>query len=225
MPHDHDHEDEGGQTQEPGHGHDHDHDHTPIQADEPDGYWHNLADAARELLIEKGYFDGADVRAMVERIDSRTPAIGAGIVARAWIDPAFKERLLSNGKKTLKDEMDIDVVAAELVVVENTEDVHNVIVCTLCSCYPVFVLGRPPDWYKSRAYRSRVVRHPRQVLGEFGTEISDDREVRVHDSTADMRYLVLPKRPAGTDGWSEDELAAIVGRDSMIGTAEVVLPN
>ena len=145
------------------HGHGHDHDHTPIQAEEPAGYYHNLADAARELLIEKGYFDGADVREMIERIDSRTPAIGASIVAKAWSDPAFKERLLTNGKKTLKEEMDIDVVVADLVVVENTEDVHNVVVCTLCSCYPVFVLGRPPDWYKSREYRSRVVRHPRQV--------------------------------------------------------------
>ncbi len=231
MPHSHDHDDgpDDGHDDDTGHshghGHDHDHDHTPIQADEPTGHYHNLADAARELLIEKGYFDGSDVREMIERIDSRTPAIGASIVAKAWTDPSFKERLLTNGKKTLKDEMDIDVVVADLVVVENTEDVHNVVVCTLCSCYPVFVLGRPPDWYKSREYRSRVVRHPRQVLHEFGTEIGDDREVRVHDSTADMRYMVLPKRPAGTDGWSEEQLAGVIGRDSMIGVAEVELPN
>lgn len=216
MPHDHDHE----------HSHDHSHDdHAPIQAAEPAGPYHNLADAARELLIEKGYFTQGDMREMIERIDSRTPAIGAKVVAKAWTDPAFKERLLANGKQTLKEEMDIDVVVADLVVVENTEDVHNIIVCTLCSCYPVFVLGRPPDWYKSREYRSRVVREPRAVLREFGTEISDDREVRVHDSTADMRYLVLPKRPDGTDGWSEEQLAGIVGRDSMVGTTEVQVAN
>lgn len=207
------------------HPHDHDHDdHAPILAEEPAGYYQNLADATRELLIEKGFFSNADVRGMIERIDSRTPAIGASIVARAWSDPEFKARLLANGKKTLKEEMDIDVVVADLVVVENTDEVHNVVVCTLCSCYPVFVLGRPPDWYKSREYRSRVVREPRKVLQDFGTEISDDREVRVHDSTADMRYLVLPKRPEGTEGWSEAQLAEIVGRDTMVGTAEVASP-
>ena len=214
MPHDHDHD----------HPHSHD-DHAAIMVDEPAGHYHNLADAARELLIEKGYFDSKDVREMIERIDARTPAVGASIVAKAWTDPAFKERLLKNGKQTLKEEMDIDVVVADLVVVENTADVHNVVVCTLCSCYPVFVLGRPPDWYKSREYRSRVVREPRQVLHDFGTEISDDREVRVHDSTADMRYLVLPKRPEGTEDWNEEQLAAIVGRDTMVGTAEVQLPS
>ena len=162
---------------------------------------------------------------MIEKIDERSPALGARIVARAWKDPSFKERLLSHGKKTMMDELDIDPVVADIVVVENTDDTHNVIVCTLCSCYPVFILGRPPDWYKSYAYRSRVVRDPRGVLKEFGTTIDPNREVRVHDSTADMRYLVLPQQPKGTEDWSEDQLAAIVTRDTMVGVAEVTVPQ
>jgi nitrile hydratase alpha subunit len=209
-----------------GHGHAHAHDdHAPMTEVEPDGPYQRLADAARELLIEKGYFDADDIRRMIERIDERSPALGARIVARAWVDPDFKARLLASGKQAIEDDFGIDVVAADLVVVENTAAVHNVIVCTLCSCYPVFVLGRPPDWYKSFAYRSRVVREPRAVLREFGTAIADDREIRVHDSTADMRYLVLPKRPEGTEGWSEAELAAIVSRDTMVGVAEVASPR
>jgi nitrile hydratase alpha subunit len=203
-------------------GHDHTHDdHAPIEGDEPHGYYQLLADAARELLMEKGYFGPDDMRGMIEKIDARTPALGARIVARAWVDPDFKARLLANGKKALEEEFGVDVVVADLVVVENTPEVHNTVVCTLCSCYPVFVLGRPPDWYKSAPYRSRVVREPRRVLEEFGTHIADGREIRVHDSTADMRYLVLPMRPEGTEGWTEEQLAAIVGRDSMVGTAEV----
>ena len=198
----------------------HDHDHAPIEADEPQGYYQYLAAATRSLLIEKGVFGAGDMRAMIEQIDRRSPALGAKIVARAWTDAAFRERLLARGKKTIKEEMDIDPVAADIVVVENTADVHNVVVCTLCSCYPVFILGRPPDWYKSYAYRSRAVRDPRGVLREFGTEIDPDREVRVHDSTADMRYLVLPMQPEGTEGWPEEKLAEIVTRDTMVGTAE-----
>lgn len=217
----HDHDD--------GHEHDHEHDqghddHAPIEAEAPEGHYQFLAAATRELLIEKGYFAADDVRAMIERIDGRTPAFGAKVVARAWVDPGFKSRLLANGRKTLQEEFDLDIVVADLVVVENTPEVHNVIVCTLCSCYPVFVLGRPPDWYKSSAYRSRVVREPRAVLHEFGTEIADQREVRVHDSTADMRYLVLPMRPQGTEGLGEDELAELITRDSMVGVAEVKAP-
>ncbi|MEQ8700250.1 MAG: nitrile hydratase subunit alpha, partial [Bauldia litoralis] len=125
----------------------------------------------------------------------------------------------------IEDTFDTDVIAADLVVVENTDAIHNVVVCTLCSCYPVFVLGRPPDWYKSYAYRSRVVREPRAVLREFGTQIADDREIRVHDSTADMRYLVVPRRPEGTDGWDEEALAGIVTRDTMVGVAEVAVSD
>ena len=147
------------------------HEHAAIEADEPQGYYQHLVAATRSLLIEKGVFSAGDMRAMIEKIDERSPAVGARIVARAWTDAAFKERLLAHGKKTMKEEMDIDPVVADIVVVENTADVHNVVVCTLCSCYPVFILGRPPDWYKSYAYRSRTVRDPRGVLREFGTEI------------------------------------------------------
>ena len=199
----------------------HDHDHAPIEASEPQGYYQHLAAATRSLLIEKGVFGAGDMRAMIEKIDERSPALGAKIVARAWTDAAFRERLLAEGRKTIEAEMDIDAVAADIVVVENTAAVHNVVVCTLCSCYPVFILGRPPDWYKSYAYRSRAVRDPRGVLREFGTEIDPDREVRVHDSTADMRYLVLPMQPDGTEDWAEEKLAEIVTRDTMVGTAEV----
>ncbi len=199
----------------------HDHSHAAVEADEPQGYYQHLAAATRSLLIEKGVFSAADMRAMIEQIDQRSPALGAKIVARAWTDEGFKARLLSRGKQAIKEEMEIDPVAADIVVVENTAAVHNVVVCTLCSCYPVFILGRPPDWYKSYAYRSRAVRDPRGVLREFGTEIDPAREVRVHDSTADMRYLVLPMQPAGTEGWLEERLAGIVTRDTMVGTAEV----
>ncbi len=214
-PHDHDHE---GHDHEHEHAHGHD-PHAPIQAKEPEGYYPLLADAVRELLIEKGYFTADQHRAFIEKIDARSPALGAKIVARAWTDPKFKQRLLDDGKKACA-EMGVDINVANLVVVENSPAVHNVIVCTLCSCYPVFVLGRPPDWYKSAAYRSRVVRDPRGVLKEFGAEIARDREVRVHDSTADMRYLVLPMRPKGTEGWSAEQLENIVTRDTMVGVAE-----
>jgi nitrile hydratase len=149
---------------------------------------------------------------------ARTPERGAKVVARAWVDPEYKKRLLENGTKAC-EELGLDVPALKLVVVENTPQVHNVIVCTLCSCYPRMLLGIPPDWYKSRAYRSRMVREPRAVLAEFGLQLPDEVQVRVHDSTADMRYLVLPARPAGTEGWSEERLAALVTRDSMIGVS------
>ena len=150
--------------------------------------------------------------------DLITPALGAKIVARAWVDPAYKMRLLANGTEAIK-EFGLDMGALHLVVVENTDKVHNMIVCTLCSCYPRAVLGLPPSWYKSREYRSRAVYEPRKVLAEFGTHLSGDTEVRVHDSTADMRYLVLPQRPKGTEHMTEDELAALVTRDSMIGVS------
>jgi nitrile hydratase len=210
-PHDH----EG-----PEHEHEHGDDaHAPIRAKEPAGHYPLLGDAVRELLIEKGVFTADQHRAFIETIDARGPALGAKIVVRAWTDPAYKRRLLDDGKKACA-ELGVDVVVANLVVVENTPAVHNVIVCTLCSCYPVFVLGRPPDWYKSAAYRARVVRDPRAVLKEFGTEIAPGREVRVHDSTAEMRYLVLPMRPQGTEGRTAEQLEAIVTRDTMVGVAE-----
>ncbi len=155
---------------------------------------------------------------MVEVIDSQTPALGARVVARAWVDPAYKARLLANGTEAVK-ELGIDMGTTKLVVVENTPQVHNLIVCTLCSCYPRPVLGLPPDWYKSSAYRSRA------VLAEFGTVLPEGVAVRVHDSTAEMRYLVLPMRPAGTEGLSEAELAELVTRDSMVGVSLPLQPQ
>lgn len=199
--------------------HDHDHDHAPIAADEPSGPYHGLADALQAMLIEKDFFTPAQHRELIEAIDSSGPAAGARLVSRAWTDPAFKQRLLDDGRVACK-ELGIALNEVNLVTVENTDRVHNVVVCTLCSCYPVFILGRPPDWYKSAAYRSRVVREPRAVLKEFGTEIAPGRELRVHDSTADMRYLVLPMRPEGTEGWSAEQLEKIITRDTMVGVAE-----
>ena len=177
-----------------------------------------MVHAIKELLIEKGVITGEDIRKTLEFMDTRTPALGAKVVARAWTDPEFKKRLLANGTSAVA-EMGIPMGDAELIVVENSKDVHNIIVCTLCSCYPRTVLGLPPDWYKSRNYRSRVVVEPRAVLKEFGTELPDSVTLRTHDSNADMRYLVLPERPAGTEGWSQEQLAAIVTRDCMVGVA------
>jgi nitrile hydratase len=174
--------------------------------------------ALRELLVAKGIVTADEVRRQVEAMDARTPAHGARVVARAWVDPNFRARLLSEGNAAV-EEIGLEGGPYRLVVVENTPAVHNVIVCTLCSCYPRWLLGLPPDWYKSRAYRSRMVREPRAVLHEFGLELGDQVTVRVHDSTADMRYLVLPARPAGTEDWSEERLAGVVTRDCMIGVA------
>ncbi len=195
----------------------HPHRHPAVPDDDgPLGYYQALEVAVRELLVEKGIFSGDDVRRAIEAMDARTPAQGARIVARAWTNPAYKARLLADGTAAAR-ELGIDTAATRLIAVENTRLLHNLVVCTLCSCYPRMVLGLPPDWYKSRAYRSRAVREPRGVLREFGTVLPEDVEVRVHDSTADMRYLVLPERPDGTEGWSEERLAGLVTRDSMIG--------
>jgi len=219
-------------THDHGHHHDHQHDHDHLHPYDPDHhhphrpdqddtmtYYKVMETAVRELLIEKGLITAEQVHRQIEHMDARTPANGARIVARAWVDPEFKKRLIESPKQAIA-EIGHDIGPMHLIVLENTPEVHNVVVCTLCSCYPRWILGLPPDWYKSRAYRSRVVREPRTVLREFGTEIADNREVRVHDSTADMRYFVLPMRPEGTDGMSEDELAAMVGRDAMIGVVE-----
>src|SRR5882724_1375487 len=203
--------------------HPHSHDHRPDQ-DRPLSDHQLMEIAVRELLIEKRILTADDVRRAVEAMDARSPALGAQVVARAWTDPAFKARLLANGTAAC-EELGIAMGPTKLVVVESTPEVHNLIVCTLCSCYPRMVLGLPPDWYKSRAYRSRAVREPRAVLREFGTPIPDHVEVRVHDSTADCRYLVLPERPAATSGLGEAELAALVTRDSMIGVARVGAPG
>jgi nitrile hydratase len=215
-----------GHTHHPDHDHDHGHDHhhghnhphDPIEVSEGAGEYEIMVHAIKELLIEKGVITGEDIRKTLEFMDTRTPALGAKVVARAWTDPEFKKRLLANGTAAVA-EMGIPMGDAELIVVENSKDVHNVIVCTLCSCYPRTVLGLPPDWYKSRNYRSRMVVEPRAVLKEFGTEVPESVTLRTHDSNADMRYLVLPERPAGTAGWSQEQLAAIVSRDCMVGVA------
>jgi nitrile hydratase len=200
------------------HHHGHNHSHDPIEVTEGASEYEIMVHAIKELLIEKGVIKGEDIRKTLEFMDTRTPALGAKVVARAWADPEFKKRLLANGTAAVA-EMGIPMGDAELIVVENSKDVHNVIVCTLCSCYPRTVLGLPPDWYKSRNYRSRVVVEPRAVLKEFGTELPESVTLRTHDSNADMRYLVLPQRPAATEGWSQEQLAAIVTRDCMVGVA------
>ncbi len=186
----------------------------------PTTYYQFLEISVRELLIEKGVLSAEDIRNAVKEMDSRGPELGAQVVARAWADPQFKQSLLQDAPSAVKA-LGLKIGPVQLLVVENTPEVHNLIVCTLCSCYPRSLLGLPPDWYKSREYRSRAVREPRSVLLEFGTDIPDEVEVRVHDSTADLRYLVLPQRPEGTGHLTEDELAALVKRDSMIGVTEV----
>jgi nitrile hydratase len=190
----------------------------------PLSYFQLMEVSLRELLVEKGVVTEEQVNATVEDMRSRTPERGAKVAARAWLDPAFKARLLQNGTKAC-EELGLDVPALKLLVVENTPQVHNAIVCTLCSCYPRMLLGIPPEWYKSRNYRSRMVREPRAVLAEFGLVLPEKIQIRVHDSTADMRYIVLPMRPAGTEGWSEERLAALVNRDCMIGVAVPKGPN
>ena len=222
--HDHDHDDHDDDD----HGHGHAHPHAPPQKDHdagPAGAYEVLEEAIRSLLIEKGVLTGQEIAAQVDLMDSRSPALGAKVVARAWADPAFKRRLLEDARAALA-ELDIDIgTLAEFRTVENTAKVHNVIVCTLCSCYPKMLLGVPPAWYKSLAYRSRTVADPRGVLAEFGVELPKGVEVRVHDSTADLRYIVLPMRPKGTRDCSEEQLAALVTRDSMIGTALPAAPG
>jgi nitrile hydratase len=190
----------------------------------PLSYFQLMEISLRELLVEKGILTNERVDAEVENMRQRTPARGAKVVARAWVDADFRRRLLENGTKAC-EELALDIPALKLVVVENTPQVHNAVVCTLCSCYPRMLLGIPPDWYKSRNYRSRMVSEPRVVLAEFGLAIPEKTQIRVHDSSADMRYMVLPMRPAGTDGWDEERLAALVDRDSMIGVAVPKGPN
>ncbi|WP_027135997.1 nitrile hydratase subunit alpha [Geminicoccus roseus] len=205
------------------HDHDHDHDHAEIVDDELPGYYEIMETAVRELLAEKQLIAPQEIRRQIEVLDSRTPALGAKVVARAWMDPAFRRRLLANGR-TACEELGISFYDdTQLIVLENTDKVHNLIVCTLCSCYPRPVLGLPPDWYKLKPYRARAVSEPRAVLREFGTDIPEDVEVRVSDSTAMVRYLVLPRRPDGTDDHTEDQLAQLVTRDTMIGVVPVTL--
>lgn len=217
MSHDHSHDE---------HGHDHGHRPHPFQPDleeTPLTHYQAMTQAVGDLLIEKGVFSAEELRAMLEAIDAKSPAAGARMVARAWVDPDFKAHMLADVNAAAA-ELDIDAGGIPIRAVENTEGVHNVIVCTLCSCYPRLLIGLPPDWYKSRSYRSRTVREPRKVLAEFGTVLPDDVEVRVHDSTADLRYMVLPMRPAGTDDWPEDKLRDLVGRDALVGVVPARTP-
>jgi nitrile hydratase subunit alpha len=202
--------------------HDHDHDHHhPREKSEVE----LRAEALEALLAEKGLVSTDAIDAVVELYENDIgPQNGARVIARAWVDPDYKARLFANGTEAIAELGYAGAQGDAMVVVENTPAVHNVIVCTLCSCYPWPVLGLPPTWYKSAPYRARVVAEPRSVLREFGLELPPEVEIRVWDSTAEVRYLVMPERPAGTEGWSEDELAVLVTRDSMIGTATAAEP-
>ncbi|MEQ1648309.1 MAG: nitrile hydratase subunit alpha [Hyphomicrobiaceae bacterium] len=211
--HDHEHSHDHGDGQDP-HAPQRDHDAVAMSGYEV------LEETLRLLLIEKGIITHDEVARQIDLMDSRSPALGAQVVVRAWLDAEFKGRLLRDAREALK-EFDVDIGSlAEFKVVENTPETHNVVVCTLCSCYPKMLLGVPPAWYKSMAYRSRTVIDPRGVLTEFGLDIPLSREVRVHDSTADLRYIVLPMRPADTDELDETALVSLITRDCMIGTAE-----
>jgi nitrile hydratase len=203
---------------------DHDHPHEAITSGDELPVARRVH-ALEELLLEKHVITGEDVRSRIDWLVSRNPADGARLVARAWVDAQFKSRLLRDARAAAL-ELDLDPGPSPVVVaLENSETVHHLVVCTLCSCYPKALLGPPPDWYKSLPYRSRAVSDPRGVLREFGMEVADEVEVRVFDSTADIRYLVIPTRPPGSDAMSEDELATLVTRDSMIGVAQPALPT
>lgn len=191
--------------------------------DAPD-YFVVLVESLRELLVRKGLIGADEMRAMVETLDAHDPTIGAALVARAWVDPGFKARLLDDATAVVEEAGIDNYDGTRFIVLEQTPQVHNLVVCTLCSCYPRPLLGLPPDWYKSRPYRSRAVREPRAVLAEFGTRVPDGVRIRVHDSTANMRYLVMPMRPDGTEGWPEHRLAELVTRDSMIGVTTARTP-
>jgi nitrile hydratase len=191
---------------------------------EPYNYFQLMEVSLRELLVAKGIVTEDAIAGAMAVMRARGPERGAAMVARAWTDPAYKARLLENGSRAA-EALGFEVPGLRLIVVENTRETHNAIVCTLCSCYPRILLGLPPEWYKSKPYRSRMVREPRKVLAEFGTKIPAKVQIRVHDSNADMRYMVLPMRPAGTEGWEEARLAGIVTRDCLIGVAVPKVPN
>jgi nitrile hydratase alpha subunit len=205
--------------------HTHDDHHHAVDADAPLGYYEVMETAVRELLIGKKWIGPEEIRRQIEVLDSRTPALGARVVAKAWLDPMFRARLLADGRAAC-EELGISFYDdTRLIALENTDKVHNLIVCTLCSCYPRPVLGLPPDWYKLKPFRARAVIEPRVVLAEFGTHIPDDVEIRVSDSTAMVRYLVLPLRPEGTEAYTEAQLAALVTRDTMIGVVQATIPT
>ncbi len=213
------------------HGHDHGHDHPEThpgaRPDEEMSWAARRLRAIESLLEEAGVCTTQDVTSQVEANEARSPKDGARVVAKAWSDPGFRERLLQDPMQAIPAEFGIELPdnMPKLEVVENTDDVRHIVVCTLCSCYPRGLLGRPPDWYKSLNYRSRAVSEPRDVMSEFGLDVPYEVEIRVQDSTADLRYLVLPQRPSGTEGWTEDELAQLVTRDSMIGVQDARSPG
>ena len=207
------------------HDHDHDHGHDHGHHERPASHSELRARALEALLVERGLVSTDAIDAVVEYYENDVgPQNGARVIARAWVDSDYRTRLLSDGSSAIAELGFGGVEGEHMVVVENTPDVHNVIVCTLCSCYPWPVLGLPPTWYKSEAYRARVVAEPRRVLSEFGLDLDPDIELRVWDSSAEVRYLVLPERPEGTDDLSEEQLAALVTRDAMIGVARVDAP-
>jgi nitrile hydratase len=214
--------DHSGRAGHAGHDHDHDHDHGHDHHPQPLAPVEARVAALESVLVEHGFVDRERLDAIVAHFEHNLgPMNGAKVVARAWIDPAYRQRLLTDGTAAIAELGFGGPEGDHMVVVENTPAVHNLVVCTLCSCYPWPVLGLPPVWYKSPAYRSRAVREPRALLAEMGTVVPDDVEIRVWDSSAEIRYLVLPERPPGTDGLGEDELAALVTRDSMIGVARL----
>jgi nitrile hydratase len=189
-------------------------------------YYSIRAQAMQAILIEKGICTLDDITTMADKIDSRSPEDGAKILAHAWVDPEYKKRLLADAESAfLELGYDLPETSPKITVIENTEEVHSMAVCTLCSCFPRAIIGRPPAWYKGLAYRSKVVVDPRSVLKEFGTELDESVQVRVIDSSADYRYLILPKRPAGTEGMSEEELAKLITQDSMIGVGLALSPE
>jgi len=212
MPHDHDHD----------HDHEHEHEHEGSELSPMD----LRVRALESLLVEKGYVDPAALDALIETYETNVgPHNGARVVARAWVDAAYRDWLLRDATAAIASLGYTGRQGEHMIALENTERVHNLVVCTLCSCYPWPVLGLPPVWYKSAPYRARAVLDPRGVLSDFGVTLPDDVELRVWDSTAEVRYLVLPRRPSGTEGWSEERLAALVTRDAMIGTGVVTAPT
>jgi len=206
------------------HSHTHPHPNQPDEEDAELSVYQIMEIALRELLVEKNVITMEALHGIHEQMDNRGPHNGARMVAKAWCDPDYRTLLLEDATVAAQA-LDLEPTWLRLVALENTASLHNLVVCTLCSCYPWPLLGLPPDWYKSRAYRSDAVNNPRKLLGEFGTIIPEDVEVRVHDSSADMRYLVVPQRPSGTDDWTEEQLQSLVSRDSMIGVRKARDPE
>ena len=201
------------------------HDHPGVQEDVGLGARASRTLAMHELLVEKGIIGESEVDEAIEAVSKRVPSNGATLVAKAWSDPEFRTRLLEHPKETVIESGFVPEHNADIIVLENTSEVQHMVVCTLCSCYPTALLGPPPDWYKSFSYRSRAVTEPRAVMSEFGLELEDETEVRVVDSNSELRFLVIPRRPAGTEGWSVDQLAELVNRNSMIGVTAATEPG